>query len=119
MTTKNLGRIRMNPRGTYDPLLAYDRLDLVTLQGESWIAKGPVPVGESPAGIEENTYWQRVFTDEALRQDLAGEPANGAGALRVRGAVIYVDTIADLQALPTAGLIDGQAFGVVDVGEVR
>lgn len=50
--------------------------------------------------------------DAVLRNDLMGEPVNGQGALLVRGSVIYVDTIADLQALPTSELVDGQQVQV-------
>lgn len=48
--------------------------------------------------------------DASLRQELDGDVATGQGARLVRGAVIYVDTIADLQALDTSGLVDGQQF---------
>lgn len=47
--------------------------------------------------------------DAALRQELSNPDK---GALMVRGAVIYVNTIADLQALDTSLLVDGQAVFV-------
>jgi hypothetical protein len=50
--------------------------------------------------------------DAVLRNDLMSEPANGQGAMLVRGAVIYVNTIADLQALDTSELVDGQIANV-------
>lgn len=50
--------------------------------------------------------------DAVLRNDLMGEPVNGQGALLVRGSVIYVNTIADLHALDTSSLVDGQQVQV-------
>jgi hypothetical protein len=50
--------------------------------------------------------------DAALRQELAAGVSTGQGGMLVSGAVIYVDTIADLQALPTSELVDGQAASV-------
>lgn len=47
------------------------------------------------------------FSVDVLRQDLAN-PA--MGALLVRGAVVYINTIADLKALDTSELVDGQNF---------
>lgn len=43
---------------------------------------------------------------------LAGDLSNGFGAFLVNGATIYVGSVAELEALPTAGLVDGQAFDV-------
>jgi hypothetical protein len=50
--------------------------------------------------------------DAALRQELAAGVSTGQGGMLVSGAVIYVDTIADLQALDTSALVDGQQVQV-------
>ena len=57
-------------------------------------------------GAEEGLFV--AVGDAALRQELATGVGSGKGGLLVAGAVIYVDTIADLQALDTSGLVDGQ-----------
>ena len=54
--------------------------------------------------------------DAALRQELALPVSGGNGALHVSGAVIYVDTIAELQSLDTSELVDGQAVRVTSPG---
>lgn len=36
--TKNLGKVSVTPRGTYTAGTSYERLDIVTYQGGSWIA---------------------------------------------------------------------------------
>src|SRR5690554_5775048 len=78
--------------------------------GEFWRVSGQVdlPYVTTGAGIPEDDALIPAG-DAVLRQDLAN-PAKGA--LLVRGAVIYVNTIADLQALDTSGLVDGQAASV-------
>jgi hypothetical protein len=50
--------------------------------------------------------------DAALRQELSASVYTGQGGLLVSGSVIYVDTIADLQALDTSALVDGQQVQV-------
>ncbi|WP_348826663.1 M14 family metallopeptidase [Halomonas sp. RT37] len=54
--------------------------------------------------------------DAALRQELASGVDSGQGGLKVKGAVIYVDSTAELEALPTDALADGQTVHVVDDG---
>ena len=72
--------------------------------GEFWRVSGQVdlPYVTTGAGIPEDDALVPVG-DAVLRQDLA-DPDKGA--LMVRGAAIYVNTIADLQALDTSGLVD-------------
>ena len=47
-----------------------------------------------------------------LPGELSANPSTGGGALRVSGAVVYANTIADLQAIDTSGLVDGQEANV-------
>lgn len=74
--------------------------------GEFWRVSGQVdlPYVTTGAGIPEGDALVPAG-DAVLRQDLANPDK---GAALVRGAVIYVDTIADLQSLDTSGLVDGQ-----------
>src|SRR5690554_1382272 len=80
--------------------------------GEFWRVSGQVdlPYVTTGAGIPEDDALVPAG-DAALRKDLANPDK---GALMVRGAVIYVDTVADLQALDTSALVDGQSIQVRD-----
>ena len=69
------------------------------------VSAGSTPTGTGGVG---SGAWLSVG-DATLRSDLANP---NKGALMVRGAVIYVDTIADLQALDTSALVDGQIASV-------
>src|SRR5690625_3453563 len=74
--------------------------------GEFWRVSGQVglPYTTTGAGLPEDDSLTPLG-DAVLRQEL-DNPA--MGALMVRGAVVYVNTIADLQALDTSRLVDGQ-----------
>lgn len=87
--------------------------------GEFWRVSGSqsLPYTTTGAGLPEGGDFVTVG-DAALRQELDGDVANGQGALLVRGAVIYVDTIADLQTLPTSELVDGQRVATPQGGYV-
>src|SRR5699024_2865 len=52
-----------------------------------------------------------------IRNDLAAGVGAGKGGLLVAGTVIYVDSIADRDALPVDGLVDGQVVHVRGAGE--
>src|SRR5690625_990738 len=77
--------------------------------GEFWRLSGQVelPYTTTGAGLPEDDALTPLG-DAVLRQELDGSVQDGQGGAMVRGAVIYVNTIADLQALPTSGLVDGQ-----------
>jgi len=77
--------------------------------GEFWRLSGQVelPYTTTGAGLPEDDSLTPLG-DAVLRQELDGSVQDGQGGAMVRGAVIYVNTIADLQALPTSGLVDGQ-----------
>lgn len=94
--------------GEYGPgieLTEYNQL-VRDENGEFWRVSGQVdlPYVTTGAGIPEGDALVPAG-DAVLRQQLASPDM---GALMVRGAVIYVDTIADLQSLPTSELVDGQ-----------
>src|SRR5690625_7098120 len=77
--------------------------------GEFWRLSGQVelPYTTTGAGLPEDDSLTPLG-DAVLRQELDGSVQDGQGGAMVRGAVIYVNTIADLQALDTNGLVDGQ-----------
>lgn len=60
----NAGKIAIVPKGDYNRAVAYEKLNLVTYKGESWIAKKPC------VGIEPNrtnsAYWHRMAGHTAV-----------------------------------------------------
>src|SRR5690625_2149285 len=83
--------------------------------GEFWRLRGQVelPYTTTGAGLPEGDSFTPLG-DAVLRQELDGSVQDGQGGAMVRGAVIYVDTIADLQAQPTSELVNGQRVSVDD-----
>ena len=77
--------------------------------GELWRAAATttLPYTTDGTGLPEGGAFVAVG-DAPLRNDLSNDPSVGRGALLVRGAAIYVNTIADLQALDTTVLDDGR-----------
>ena len=65
-------------------------------------------------GGTANVQASQLANRTAYLKEKADALAAPGGALKVRGAVIYVGTIADLQALPTSELVDGQSIRVRD-----
>lgn len=78
--------------------------------GDFWRVSGQVslPYTTTGTGLPEDGTLVPAG-DAVLRQDIANPDK---GALMVRGAVVYINTIADLQALDTSGLVDGQQVSV-------
>lgn len=86
--------------------------------GEFWRLSGatPLPYTTDGSGLPEGGNFVAIG-DAALRQELALPVSGGNGALHVSGAVIYVDSIADRDALPSGALVDGQVVHVRGAGE--
>ena len=55
--TKNLGRVSIVPKGAWNSNNTYTRLDLVSHNGSSYIAKQNVPVNIS---LNNTNYWKLV-----------------------------------------------------------
>lgn len=53
-TTKNLGRVSIVPKGEWSSNSTYTRLDLVTYNGSSYIAKKDVPINIQ---LNNDEYW--------------------------------------------------------------
>lgn len=54
-STVNLGKVMVTPKGVWSNSTAYSKLDIVTNQGSSYIAKKNVPSGTA---LTNTTYWQ-------------------------------------------------------------
>src|SRR5690554_5062801 len=87
--------------------------------GEFWRVSGSnaLPYTTTSTKLPEGGAFVAVG-DAALRQELALPVSGGNGALHVSGAVIYADTIADLQALDTSELVDGQQAAIGDASYI-
>lgn len=123
MATTNLGRVKPIHRGVYDPDFPYTPLDIVRYQGASYFC-----IKASQGNVPQDGEFFMAIVDGDLRyaQIVGGADANFAEAPQINGQslddryqkqvagkqVIYVDTFADLQALDTSGLVDGQQASV-------
>ena len=56
-TTKNLGRVSIVPKGEWSNNSTYTRLDLVTYNGSSYIARKNVPINIE---LNNNEYWMPI-----------------------------------------------------------
>jgi len=81
MPTLNLGRVRFNWKGPYDPLVAYVEYDCVEQDGQSYVCIAPV-TGTGPLDAGGSTYWDSMLVRSAdynqARQD-AIDAAAAAG----------------------------------------
>ena len=59
-TWDTIGKIRMTPKGVYDPTVTYEVLDLVSndIKNKYYIAKQDVPVGTV---LTNTTYWINIL----------------------------------------------------------
>jgi len=86
--------------------------------GELWRAAATttLPYTTDGTGLPEGGAFVAVG-DADIRNDLAAGVGAGKGGMLVAGAVIYVDTIADRDALPVNSLVEGQVVHVRGAGE--
>ena len=54
MATTNLGKVSVTPKGEWSAAAAYDRLDIVTYAGGSYLSKQDVPAGTA---LSNSAYW--------------------------------------------------------------
>lgn len=59
-TWDTIGKVRMTPKGTHDPTVVYNRLDLVNNNDKNkyYIAKQDVPINTA---LSDTTYWINVL----------------------------------------------------------
>lgn len=107
MPSKNLGRVSIVPKGTWNANTVYNRLDAVVHNGSSWLAKKQ-NTGQMPA--EGSDAWQLLAERGADgRQGVDGEPGKG---LTIIG---HFDTVESLESsVPTPE--PGDAYSVGTVG---
>lgn len=110
MATTNLGKVSVTPKGEYDPLITYERLDIISHNGSSYIVKqasaGVTPIeGEFYALIAEKgdggSFVKKAYkTYAAMDADKVNIPANSS-----------VDVTNDLDESKNGAYIyDGSAF---------
>ena len=103
MPSKNLGRVSIVPKGTWNANTVYNRLDAVVYDGSSWIAKKQ-NAGQLPA--EGSDAWQLLAERGADgRQGIDGAPGKG---LTIIG---HFDTVENLEASVTMSE-PGDAYSV-------
>ncbi len=81
MPTLNLGRVRFNMRGPYDPGAAYLKHDVVTDDGQSYACIADV-TGTGPNDAGGATYWEGMLlrgADYNAARDQAVQAASNAG----------------------------------------
>lgn len=107
MPSKNLGRVSIVPKGTWNANTVYNRLDAVVYDGSSWIAKKQ-NTGQMPG--EGSDAWQLLAERGADgRQGIDGAPGKG---LTIIG---HYDTVESLEAsvtMPEPG--DAYSVGTVE-----
>lgn len=107
MPSKNLGRVSIVPKGTWNANTVYYRLDAVVHNGSSWLAKKQ-NTGQMPA--EGSDAWQLLAERGADgRQGIDGAPGKG---LTIIG---HFDTVENLEAsvtMPEPG--DAYSVGTVN-----
>lgn len=105
MPSKNLGRVSIVPKGTWNANTVYNRLDAVVHDGSSWLAKKQ-NIGQKP--VEESDAWQLLAERGADgRQGVDGEPGKG---LTIIG---HFDTVESLEASVTMPE-PGDAYSIGD-----
>lgn len=74
MNSTVLGRVSIAPKGSWDNSVAYEKLDVVTKAGSSYIARQDVPAGTA---VTDTDYWQMIAekgdTGEVLGKNLLPE----------------------------------------------
>ena len=107
MPSKNLGRVSIVPKGTWNAKTVYNRLDAVVHDGSSWLAKKQ-NIGQQP--VEESDAWQLLAERGADgRQGVDGEPGKG---LTIIGHFDTVESLESSVSTPEPG--DAYSVGTME-----
>lgn len=107
MPSKNLGRVSIVPKGTWNANTVYNRLDAVVHNGSSWLAKKQ-NIGQQP--VEESDAWQLLAERGADgRQGVDGEPGKG---LTIIGHFDTVESLESSVSTPEPG--DAYSVGTME-----
>lgn len=79
MPTLNLGRVRFNWKGAYDPLSSYLEYDCVEDDGQSYVCISPV-TGTGPNETGGGTYWASMLVRSADYNQARQDAINAAAA---------------------------------------
>ena len=66
MATTNLGRVAIVPKGVYEVDTTYEKLDLVTGLGGSYMYINPTPA--AGVSLTDTTHWQQI-AEKGLKGD--------------------------------------------------
>ena len=107
MPSKNLGRVSIVPKGTWNKNTVYNRLDAVEDDGSSWLAKKR-NIGQQPTAGSD--AWQLLAERGADgRQGVDGEPGKG---LTIIGHFDTVESLEETVPSPEPG--DAYSVGIVE-----
>lgn len=107
MPSKNLGRVSIVPKGTWNANTVYNRLDAVVYDGSSWLAKKQ-NIGQQP--VDGSEIWQLLAERGADgRQGVDGKPGKG---LTIIGHYDTVESMESSVSTPEPG--DAYSVGTVE-----
>lgn len=102
----NLGKVLLTPKGDYNGSTAYEKLDVVTYNGSSYVAKQST-TGNAPTDGQTNTYWQLL----AKSSEGGGSSTN----VRINGVSITNNDIANIL---TEGAYDETSNKIATMSEI-
>lgn len=108
-TTTALGKVCVTPKGEFSPASGYERLDIVTYNGSSYLAKQNVPANTA---ISNTNYWQLIASEGA-----AAPSANVSAA--VTSWLAENMTNPSNPAIDTSLSISGAAADAAEAGDVK
>ncbi len=114
MPTLNLGRVRFNWKGPYDPLVAYLKYDVVEQDGQSFVCIADV-TGTAPLDTGGATYWDGALlrsADYNAARDQAVQAASDADASATAAATSEGNAAtSEAAADATLATFQGQYWG--------
>lgn len=92
MTTKDLGIVRLVPKGDWSATVNYQYLNIVRYNGASYIATS-ASIGIAPDSLNGSTYWQLISQDvgNAIQEELSvieTNVQNNANSIQNQGTLI-------------------------------
>ena len=91
----DIGRVGMVTKGEFNSASAYEKLDVVTFNSATYIAKKDVPAGITPANT---TYWQEALSNAIIGNTSlpAGETLTSIAAKTYEALHVYRTIVNDI-----------------------